>query len=77
MIEPIDNPLVDQLVETGQTTRLWRSSAFDRDQHDVVVPMTIRIITFTERSPIFLRRELISMKSVGSAKPIAPRHVYL
>jgi hypothetical protein len=40
------------------------------------MPVTVRIVAFSERRPILLRRKVISMQPVGGAKSIAPRHVY-
>jgi len=77
MIEPLNNPLVDQLVETSEVTSLFSFSALYSDQHDIVMPMPVRIITFSERRPVLFGRQLVRVKPVCGAKPIAPCHIDL
>lgn len=61
MIEAIDDPLVNQPVELIKATRFLRRSTLDCDQHNIVMPMTIWIVTFSEGSPILFFREEVSV----------------
>lgn len=77
MIEAIDDPLVNQPVESVKVTRFLRRSALDRDQYNIIMPMTIWIITFSEGSPILFGREEVRVKPVCGAKTIPSCHIYL
>ena len=77
MIEATDDSFIDDVVKMVEVARVLCRLALDRDQDHIVMSMPVRIITFSERSPVLLRRELIGVKPVGGAKSIAPRHMYL
>ena len=77
MIEALDDLLIDDLIEPIKIARILCYPARNRDQHDIIVPMPVWIITFAERGPILFGRELIRVEPMGGAKTIAPGHMHL
>lgn len=77
MIETLDDLLVDYVVKPVQVAPIHHRSTLDCDQHYIVMPVTVRVITFSERCPILFGREQIGVKSMSGAKAIAPGHMYL
>jgi hypothetical protein len=74
MVESSDDGLVHHVVELFEVVCFPVPAALDRDQHDVVVPMPVRVVALSEDSLIGLRRKPIGVQPMGGAKPIAPGH---
>src|SRR5512147_37147 len=77
MVEPPDDGLIHDVIKLRKAARLVAPVMLDRDQHRIVVAVTVRVVAFPEDSPILLRREMIGVQPVGGTKPVAPGHVYL
>lgn len=74
MIKAFDDRIGDETVKRVQTARALCRSGTNRHQDHIVMPVTVRIVTFTEGSPVFFRGEEIRVQPMGGAKAIASGH---
>ena len=77
MIKAFDDRIGDEAVKGIQVGYPLCRSGTNRHQDHIVMPVTVRIVTFAEGSPVFFRGEEIRVQPMGSAKSIASGHKYL
>jgi hypothetical protein len=71
MIKARDNRLLNHSIEVLELINFLSRLTLDRDQHDVVMTVPIGVVALSERRPVLLRSQKISVQSMGGTEAIA------